>query len=198
MATRFEAETQDLVARARDRDPAAREELLRRLRPGLLNRVEVMMGAEARRFAESHDIVQSVIVDVIRDLHKFTPGRPGSLLRWACQIARHHICDEVRRKHERAFESLTVDSCSLAAVARGTSPSGLVNLEERKERVADALACLSDEYRKIVRLRYFERLKFSAIAKEMGRTENAVLMLHSRALLRLGALLQELDESNAP
>jgi len=196
-AARFDAETRELVARARTSDPSARDRLLRRLQPGLLDRIEVLMGIDARRYAESHDIAQSVVIDVIRDLDKFKPGPPGSFLRWACRIARNHICDEVRRNHERAFESLTIDSCNLAAKDCQPSPSQAFDLQDRKERVADALLCLPDDYRTVVRSRYFEGQKFGTIAAAMGRTENAVLLLHSRALIRLGTLLRELDEAAA-
>ena len=185
------------MIRARAHDVGARDELVRRLRPKLLDRIEIMMGTLARRYAESSDVAQSVIVEVLRDLDRFEPRQRGSLLRWACRIARNHIHDEVRRKHERAFESLSADSQDLLT-SRGPTASTEVSFEEQKERLADALLELAPDHREVVRLRFFAGLTFGAIGEQMGRSENAVGLLHSKALLRLGALLRELaDESGS-
>lgn len=188
-------QTAELVARAQRGEVGARDELLEALRPALCDRIDMMMGSAARRYAEGHDIVHGALLEVVRDLGRFTPKSSGSLLRWACQIARNRIHDELRRKHELAFESLTSDSWNLAGgVASGPSPSSVLDLNERKERLADAMVELSSSHRDVIRLRYFEGLRFAAIGERMGRSENAVMLLHTRALLRLGAMLRSLDE----
>lgn len=189
--------TADLVRRARGHDLSARNELIRRLQAPLLARIEVLMGPNARRYAEAKDVVQSVVVDVLHDIDRFVPGRPGSFVRWACQIARNHIHDEVRRKHERAIESLTAESH--VAPVDGARPVSIeVSLQEQKELLADALLELKADYREVVQLRYFEGLKFAAIAERMGRSENAVTLLHAKALLALGGHLRALrDELQA-
>lgn len=104
------------------------------------------MGTPARRYAESCDIAQNVIVDVLHDIDRFVPRGRGSFLRWACRIARNHIHDEVRRKHERAFESLSEDSRG-PILSSGPTASTEVSLEEQKERLADALLELPPDCR---------------------------------------------------
>jgi RNA polymerase sigma-70 factor (ECF subfamily) len=56
---------------------------------------------------------------------------------------------------------------------------------ERADAVRSAIARLPDDYQTVLRLRYDEDLPFDEVARQMGRTPNAVRKLWSRAVERL-------------
>jgi RNA polymerase sigma-70 factor (ECF subfamily) len=74
-------------------------------------------------------------------------------------------------------------------VSRGTSPSGNLRREERRRRVARALAQLAEIDREVLVLRYLEDLPFADAAIVLGITENAAKVRHFRALERMRKLL---------
>jgi RNA polymerase sigma factor (sigma-70 family) len=66
-------------------------------------------------------------------------------------------------------------------------------MADRKDRLAlleQALTKLSDDHREVVLLSKIEGLPAKEIAARMGRSENAVHLLLSRAIKRLGQELQ--------
>ncbi|WP_369822078.1 FliA/WhiG family RNA polymerase sigma factor [Saccharomonospora sp. CUA-673] len=66
----------------------------------------------------------------------------------------------------------------------------LVDRDNRKQ-LADAISQLSERDRVVVSLYYFESLTLAEIGKVLGVTESRVSQLHTRAVLRLRAKLQE-------
>ena len=63
---------------------------------------------------------------------------------------------------------------------------------EQAVLLADALASLESDYRKVILLRNVERLRFDEIAARMERSSGAVRMLWARALERLSTALEGL------
>ena len=56
---------------------------------------------------------------------------------------------------------------------------------ELKKVIADAVSALAPQTRQVVTLHYYEKLKFSEIAKVLGITESRVSQIHSKAMLFL-------------
>jgi RNA polymerase sigma-70 factor (ECF subfamily) len=75
-----------------------------------------------------------------------------------------------------------------------SSPSHHAATEERIERITGALDKLAPDYRQVVRMRNLEGRTFVDIAEQMGRPRRAVSRLWSRAIVELGALLEENDD----
>jgi RNA polymerase sigma factor (sigma-70 family) len=65
---------------------------------------------------------------------------------------------------------------------------------EKVELVRRAIARLPTASRKVVLLRYRDRLKFSEIATKLGRSPDAVRMLWHRAIDRLANELEACHE----
>ncbi len=65
------------------------------------------------------------------------------------------------------------------------SPSTDLQRQERESVLAEVLAEMPADYRKLIHLRHMEGLSFSEVAIRMNRSSGAVRMLWLRALRRL-------------
>nr|WP_246382337.1 FliA/WhiG family RNA polymerase sigma factor [Prauserella isguenensis] len=87
------------------------------------------------------------------------------------------------RDSESVVESLPDDDA--------VDPAAVLVDRDNREQLADAVAQLSERDRIVVSLYYFESLTLAEIGKVLGVTESRVSQLHTRAVLRLRAKLQE-------
>jgi RNA polymerase sigma factor (sigma-70 family) len=132
-----EAELADLIARYQDR---------------LLARIRRMMGPAARECLESSDVLQDVFAEAIRDLCAGDLADERVFLRWLTAVARNHIVDEVRRRREGSLEAL---SSELVAAGEPTIAAQLT-IEERRQRLVEALEELDPVRARVVELRALE------------------------------------------
>jgi RNA polymerase sigma-70 factor (ECF subfamily) len=79
-------------------------------------------------------------------------------------------------------------------VASGTSPSRRLIRAELRDRVQDALARLAERDREVLVLRHLEGLATADVAAVLGISAGAVMTRHTRALVRLRALLGDESE----
>ncbi len=73
------------------------------------------------------------------------------------------------------------------------SASSLAIRRERAVLLADALEQLPADYREIFVLRNIEHIPFNEIAVRMNRSPGAARVLWTRAMRRLGQLLEEIE-----
>ena len=131
------------------------------------------------------------MVEVIQRFEETPVRDERHLLRWMTRIARNKIRDDLRRRRERAFETL---SGSLApGPAPSQTPSGLVERREDVLRLAEAIELLAEHEQNVIVLRDLEALPHAEVAERLGTTPEAARKLHSRAVLRLGRLLRGMD-----
>ena len=75
-----------------------------------------------------------------------------------------------------------------------TSPAVAEVFSDRRGKrsviLADALATLGDDQRRVVVLRDIEQLEWEQVARRMGRTSGAARMLWMRALKKLAPLIE--------
>ena len=64
-------------------------------------------------------------------------------------------------------------------------PAAVVDQNELKDRVADAIARLPDREKLVVALYYYENLTLREIGEVLGVTESRISQLHTKAVLRL-------------
>jgi RNA polymerase sigma-70 factor (ECF subfamily) len=178
--------TIELLRRAKAGDGECLDRLLELYRPRLLERIRMMMGPAARNAAESIDFLQEVMVDIVAKLDGFEVRDAQSFLRWGVRIARNRIVDAVRRQHEQAVASFSAELRGL--MASGASPSQEAAQRSEAEHLIELLERLPEHYRQVLELRHFEGRGFRAIGMQMGRSENAVQLLHAQALTALGQL----------
>jgi RNA polymerase sigma-70 factor (ECF subfamily) len=73
----------------------------------------------------------------------------------------------------------------------GPGPDRRLLTTEQEEQVQRAIEALPDQLREVVLLRDYEGLEHEQIADLVGATSAAVRKRYSRALARLGELLQD-------
>lgn len=168
------------------------EHLLRKYEPVLLGRIRSMMGARARATLESTDVLQETLTDIFEGFPWPDAVDDGRFLRWASAIARNNLLAGLRRQRPALLESAS--GCLDSA-----TPSRDAMRRDLDMVVRRAIESMPPDQRRVIELRDLRQLPFTAVAREMARSSNAVQLLHTRAMTRLGRLLRErLDDRRAP
>ncbi len=74
-------------------------------------------------------------------------------------------------------------------------PAKVMDATDLKDRVADAIARLPEREKLVIALYYYENLTLREIGEVLGVTESRISQLHTKAVLRLRARMQEEDLS---
>jgi RNA polymerase sigma-70 factor (ECF subfamily) len=201
------SETQTLLARVAQADPAAADALWERYRPALRRMIGLRLDQALSRRVDASDVVQDVLLKASQRLDEYlrNPALPFNL--WIRQIARDLMIDTHRRHRVSAKRSLDRelplqggpgdfdDRSSLELAARlrdpALTPAAQAVRRELKSRFDSALLRLDDDEREIILLRHFEQLSNSETAQALSLSEAAAGMRHLRALRRLRAILGE-------
>ncbi len=174
-------DTTVLLGRAQAGDDRALNELCARLVPRLRRWASGRLPAGARSLTDTEDVVQDVVVQSIRRLEGFQPGRGGAFFAYLRQAAMNRIRDEIRRRdvRERVLEAAEEPPSPFS------SPLADVIGRETLERYETALARLKDEDREVVVARVEMNCDYDEIAQLAGTSAHAARMRVSRALVRL-------------
>ena len=190
-------QTLEDIRAAKRGDPAPLFCVLDRYQERLLARIRWMLGPRARRVAESGDFLHEVFVEIADGLDGFEPRDEKSFLRWATAIARNNIRSHASEKRMRSFESFASATIEHTLPEKSAvEPLALLAIAESAALLLEGLESLSPDHRRVIELRHFEGRSFSAISKELGRSENAAQLLHARALLSLGGTLSASGRRN--
>jgi RNA polymerase sigma-70 factor (ECF subfamily) len=172
-----------LVVRAREGDRTAFEEIFH-LRFETLRRY---VGSIIRDPDGTQDAMADTFVDAWRDLPKLRDAERFD--GWLLRIAHRRAIDELRKQRP----STTLDAAGeLADERRDASPELMAEVTADAELVRDALGELPAAQREVVTLRYLHDLSYERIARQMGRSNDAVRQLHQRAI---GRLRRHLDKA---
>ena len=141
------------------------------------------------------DLVQSTVWKATQNFSAEEFADRNGFLAWLVTILKHEAADLRRRYREAQKRDLSRErplfspetqqwlsrlSASLSVSDACTSPRGDI-LEE----LLAALDRLPTHYQLVLRLRYYQRLKFEAIGRKLGRTADAARVLHNRALKKI-------------
>ncbi|HYE62039.1 MAG TPA: sigma-70 family RNA polymerase sigma factor [Phycisphaerales bacterium] len=180
-----------LLARAcAGSDPRAREAAFDELLRLLTIYVRAGMGSRLRDHRESMDVCQSLARSFVDD---FEGGRiafesEAALAAYVRQCVRSKLADLSR--HDRAAKR---GGGAVTQGLPGDGPHGgpgPASAAIAREAVAGALAALNEDERTLLRLRS-QGLAWEAIARELGRTPEAVRQQFSRVQRRLAQGSQE-------
>ncbi len=135
-----------------------------------------------RNKEDALDIVSESIVKAIKSRKRLRDDR--AVKAWFYSIVVHTAFDFIRKR-------------------KRTVPSGQVPERGDEDRYQDidlmaAMACLPEELRMIVILRFFEDMKISEIAQILKQNENTVKSRLYRALRMLKTGLTEPEEEHTP
>ena len=170
-------------------EPDSVNQLLVACQDKLLTRIRWMMGEPARRAADSMDFMGDVVAKILERQDQLSWQDPQHFLALATRIARNLIRDRVRGARCQRFESFASQHSGLPVDMDGTPSSDAASKEEF-DRLIESLEELSPDDQRVIELRDFEDLPFAEVGRAMNRSENAVSLLHVRAITRLGRQLR--------
>jgi RNA polymerase sigma factor (sigma-70 family) len=164
-----------VLAGARAGDPAAWSTLYHATAPVLVGYLR------AQRLPDPDDIAGEVLLEVVRDLHRFEGDERG-FRSWVLAIAHHRLLDARRRASRRPVTSGGADLRARAGrddtEAEGLASIGLAELV----RVLDDL---TTDQRSVLLLRVVGDLTVAEVAEVLGKRPGAVKQLQRRAVATL-------------
>jgi RNA polymerase sigma-70 factor, ECF subfamily len=174
--------TVDLLARAREGDRDAVDQLFARHIPLLRRWASGRLPRWARDIADTPDLVQETAFQTFTHLDTFEPRGDGALQAYLRQALVNRIRNELRRAATRpAPEGL--DS---AVAATDTSPYEAAIARETSERYEAGLAQLNPEERDAIVTRVEFGLSYAEVAEALGKpSADAARMAVVRALVKL-------------
>ncbi len=140
---------------------------------------------------DARDIVQETAVALWKRFDTYDPARPFAA--WACGFARIETLRFLRRSHQRAQLS------AQAAVALMTTAETRAAADESRERhLAECLGALPSQQRQLVAGYYFDDKSVDELARDQGRTVEAVYKLLQRIRhVLLKCMRRKLAEAHA-
>jgi RNA polymerase sigma-70 factor (ECF subfamily) len=173
------ADEDELVRRARENDPGAVDQLIRRYQKKVYSIAYQMSGADPE---DARDCAQEALIQVFRNLARFE-GR-SRFSTWLYRVV-VNTCLDARRRRRRWLqmiftrrsdqrEDADADFDNLAAPEDATDPVSNVSGEELKRDVTDAMRRLSDKQRTVFQLKVFQEMSIPEIAIATGMAEGTV------------------------
>jgi RNA polymerase sigma-70 factor (ECF subfamily) len=140
--------------------------------------------------AEAEDVVQTVFLDIFRQVGKFDPSR-GTLKVWVLQYAYGR---SLNRRHQleqgRFYSNLEIDDLKSSDIS--SMPAGCNTLcsVEAALVVEEVLAQLSDRQREAIELIYFEGLKFVEAVERTGESLPQLRHNYYRGLMKIRDIME--------
>lgn len=175
-----------VIARVRAGEPEAYAELVR-AHTAVALRAAVACGAGP----EAEDVVQQAFFKAYRSLGRFREGsafRPW-LLRIVANETRNTVRSAGRRRavHDREADLLGAEPL----IPESADPAVAAEERERSRRLWEALDGLADDHRQVVVHRYLLELDETETAEALGWPRGTVKSRLSRALKKLGRVLDQ-------
>ena len=193
-------QTQDLLEQVARGDREALDRLLERYRPNLHVFVEARLDPKLRARVDASDVVQDAQWEIARRMDDFLKRRPMPFHLWVRKTTYERLLNLRRNHRKRARRSVDREVAfpdrSSLLLARpllpgGQSPSQQAAAREFADRVANAVAQLSEADREVLLMRHAEELPYEEIACLLEIEPAAARKRYGRALLRLQNILTE-------
>lgn len=174
-----------------------------RLRPWLQMLADRELPARLRGRIDPSDIVQQTLVKAWQGEADFQGSTHEQRLAWLRTILKNTIRDQHRRligaiKRGGGREQLETDvfredepGLSEHAKMQGPTVSGQMGAMEDALQLANAMAKLPFEQRRVIEMRHFDNLSYATIAQRLDKSESAVRMLWVRGLRNLQYIKSE-------
>jgi RNA polymerase sigma-70 factor (ECF subfamily) len=180
-----------LVQKLRSGDSAAMEEFYNIYRSRLYT---LVLGQVDRDQAVAEDLVQETFLAALDSLDKFRGD--SQLYTWLRSIAYHKINDFYRRQGRQPKSKESSPDFDIIKQLEQTGddkPAAftVMESEEVRKSVHQALEDLPQDYQKVLVLKYLEEMPVLEISQVMGRSPKSVEGLLSRARKAMRANLEE-------
>ena len=194
--------TRQLVALAKEGDETALNQLCKVYGERVRWIVRLRMGEELRSKLESMDMVQDVLLSALKDLRDFRYQDEGDFLRWLSRIAENRLRDNVDKLHadkrdirkEVRFDNYGPRTEGRSFGERGpvdaTTPSVIMSRKEELDELARAIEELKPEYKEVIILTKIEGLSYKEISNRLGKSDEAVRKLFTRAMAALTTVFE--------
>jgi RNA polymerase sigma factor (sigma-70 family) len=170
-----------LVIRARAGDERALNDLFERYSARLRVWAHGRLPPWARGPADTHDLVQDTLLQVIRKLDTFEPRHEGAFLGYVRMALRNNITDRIRHVRRWGLE----EPLATSNASPEPSPYELAVGSELQDRYEAALARLRPDYAEVIFVRIELQSLWPEVAQALNRSIPAVQMLFRRALVCL-------------
>ena len=152
------------------------------------------IASRVSRPSDAEDLTQLVFVKALEAMPRYE-ARGVPFGGWLFRLARNAIIDQSRTRREHL--SLVVVATRESEEA---SPESIASLRDDLDRVAAALAELTDDQREVIELRFFAGLSVAETAEAMGRQDGTIRGLQFRAIgaLRRSLGIESSGSAHAP
>jgi len=163
-----DAEETALVARAREGDLAAYDDLVRRYQ----ERIYATIYHMTSNHEDANDLAQEAFIKAFHALKSFKGG--SSFYTWVYRIAVNKTINFLKQRKNRSQMSLddldfnAEHDPDLVALISDKTPRRDINLAELQEKLNEAMQKLSEPHRLVVTLHDVQGLSHEEIAKIMG------------------------------
>jgi RNA polymerase sigma-70 factor (ECF subfamily) len=155
------------------------------------------MSKELRSKLESMDIVQDTLIHALGGLEGFTYKNEGDFVRWLSKIAENELRGNLRKLHADKRDirkDLQLDDnrptteggyATIPTPVDATTPSVILSQRDELARLEKAIDELKPEYKKVIILTKIDGLSYNEMGKRLGKSDEAVRKLVSRAMAEL-------------
>jgi len=160
-------------------------------RERLLSVIYLRMGPNLRVRMDPEDVLQEVAIEAVNSWHTLSDEQNAGA--WLVTLARRKVARILRDQIGVAARDPRRERSIKTELPLADRRSGPVTHADRKDRLQlleEAMQRLSDDYREVILLMKIEGLAAKEVAERMGRSENAVHLLLSRALKKLAEELK--------
>lgn len=179
-----------LIERCRAGDERAFRLLVEQHRSRLMATAIGMLG----HGTDAEDVVQETFVRFYRSLHRFE-GR-SAVATYLTRIAMNEALKIIRKQKPWRFRLLSRDDPdSPFEEAVEILPESLLEKSERVEQIRSAVQSLKPEFRNVVVLRFLNEYSTTQCAEILEIPQGTVMSRLSRALEKLGPVLQSIYEN---
>lgn len=195
-------QTRDLLARVRQGDRKAFDELFAHFQGYLHRVIELRLDPRLRARLDPSDVVQETQIEAFQRLEAYLADGTMPFRLWLRQLAwdriqklrRFHL-DTARRAVSREIHLPEKSSFALAEqiLAAGPSPSQAADRRDLMRRLEEGLERLGEQDREVLLLRAFEGLSYEEVGYLLGIEPAAARQRHARAIVRLHRVLFDSD-----
>jgi len=194
--------TRQLVALAKDGDESALNQLWSVYGARVHWIMRLRMGGELRSKLESMDLAQDALLSALGGLENFTYKNEGDFLRWLSTIAENRLRDNLDKLHadkrdirkearlDNNGPTATGEFVRTPGAIDVTTPSVIMSRKEELEKLEKAIDILKPEYREVIVLTKIEGLSYKEISGRIGKSDEAVRKLVSRAMASLTSVFE--------
>ncbi len=189
-----ETQTFGLLRRWHAGDAAALGELVRRDLPWIRAQVQNRLGPGLRGKAETGDIVQEAMVQVLRDGPQFVVSDHQQFRALVAAIVENVLRRQHRADHQQRRDVSREQELPTAGVLDldGTSPSQAAMRSEDAAWLELGIELLGPSDRDVVVLRQWDGLAFSEVGERLGISSDHARSRFRRALAKLAPLMRRL------